>query len=171
MIGSFPWRFVARRPPDVLLERSQTSSISRLVLLRVEPDAANVGQHGRLRDVSKPPRNSSVSLCGNQTISHAMVPIRVACAEKNRDLMGTTNPTSSSQGRRTADKPTASHGTIRVMPRYRAYVFDEHGQLVGAVDFDCADDDEAKERVRRFDHRHVELWRELPLGGDSKRSR
>ncbi len=58
------------------------------------------------------------------------------------------------------------------MSRYRAYIFDEHGQLVGAVDFDCVDDDEAKERVRWFvDDRHVELWRELPLGGDSKRSR
>jgi hypothetical protein len=49
------------------------------------------------------------------------------------------------------------------MPHYRAYIIDEQGQLVSAIDFDCADDEEAKEHARGLDGRKVELWRELPL--------
>jgi hypothetical protein len=48
------------------------------------------------------------------------------------------------------------------MPHYRAYSFDEHGHLTGAVNFDCADDEEAKERARQLDG-SVELWRQVPL--------
>jgi hypothetical protein len=48
------------------------------------------------------------------------------------------------------------------MPHYRAYIFDEHGHLTGAVNFDCADDEEAKERARQLDG-SVELWRQVPL--------
>ena len=36
------------------------------------------------------------------------------------------------------------------MPHYRAHILDEHGHLIGAADFDCADDVEAKERARVF---------------------
>jgi hypothetical protein len=49
------------------------------------------------------------------------------------------------------------------MPHYRAYIIDEHGQFVSAIDFDCADDEEAKEHARGLDGRKVELWRELSL--------
>ncbi|WP_198031803.1 hypothetical protein [Bradyrhizobium sp. Ec3.3] len=49
------------------------------------------------------------------------------------------------------------------MPRYRAYILDEHGHLVGAVDLECADDEEAKERAKRLDSHRVELWRQVPL--------
>jgi hypothetical protein len=48
------------------------------------------------------------------------------------------------------------------MPHYRAYIFDEHGHLAGAINFDCADDEEAKERGRQLDG-SVELWRQVPL--------
>jgi hypothetical protein len=50
------------------------------------------------------------------------------------------------------------------MPRYRIYIIDEHGQLVCAADFDCADDDEARELASEFDGRGVELWRKLASG-------
>jgi hypothetical protein len=49
------------------------------------------------------------------------------------------------------------------MPHYRAYIIDEHGQFVSAIDFACADDEEAKEHARGLDGRKVELWRELSL--------
>ena len=50
------------------------------------------------------------------------------------------------------------------MPHYRVYIIEEHGRLVGAAEFDCADDQEAKERAREFDGQHAELWRQVPLG-------
>lgn len=49
------------------------------------------------------------------------------------------------------------------MPRYSAYIRDEHAHLLGAVKFDCADDEEAKERARQLDGDRVELWREVQL--------
>jgi hypothetical protein len=46
------------------------------------------------------------------------------------------------------------------MPHYRVYVLDEHGQLVGVVNFDCTDDDAAKEHAKRLaDSHEVQLWR------------
>ena len=48
------------------------------------------------------------------------------------------------------------------MPHYRAYLFDEHGQLVGAVDFDCIDDEAAGAHAEELDGR-TELWRQVPL--------
>ncbi|MGH6779102.1 MAG: hypothetical protein ACRECL_14025 [Bradyrhizobium sp.] len=48
------------------------------------------------------------------------------------------------------------------MPHYRAYIFDEQGQLVGAVDFDCADDEEATAHAGQLGG-HAELWRQVPL--------
>ena len=57
------------------------------------------------------------------------------------------------------------------MPHYRAYIIDEDGELVSGIDFNCADDEEAKEHARALDGRRVELWRELSLeareGGDA----
>ena len=51
------------------------------------------------------------------------------------------------------------------MPHYRIYISNERGRLVGAAEFDCADDQQAKERARGgFDGQHVELWRQVPLG-------
>ncbi len=49
------------------------------------------------------------------------------------------------------------------MPHYRAYILDGHGRLVAAVKFDCADDEEAKERAKQLDGQYVELWRHVPL--------
>jgi hypothetical protein len=49
------------------------------------------------------------------------------------------------------------------MLHYRAYILDEHGRLIGAVNFDCADDEEAKEHARHLDGHRVELWRQIPL--------
>jgi hypothetical protein len=49
------------------------------------------------------------------------------------------------------------------MPHYRAYIIDEHGRLASAIDFDCANDEEAKQHARELDGRKVELWRELSL--------
>jgi hypothetical protein len=46
------------------------------------------------------------------------------------------------------------------MPHYRVYVQNEHGQLVGVVNFDCTDDDAAKEHAKRLADGHgVQLWR------------
>jgi hypothetical protein len=46
------------------------------------------------------------------------------------------------------------------MPHYRVYVLDEHGQLVGVVNFDCLDDASAKGQVGRLvDGHDVQLWR------------
>jgi len=49
------------------------------------------------------------------------------------------------------------------MPHYRAYILDEQGHVVGAVDLDCDDDDDARERVKQLRGEHVELWRQIPL--------
>ncbi len=49
------------------------------------------------------------------------------------------------------------------MQRYRAHIFGEHGDLTGSVDFDCADDEEAKERARQLDGDDVELWLQIRL--------
>lgn len=49
------------------------------------------------------------------------------------------------------------------MPRYRAYVLDEDGHVAGAVEFDCADDEEASERANELRNGDVELWRRIPL--------
>jgi hypothetical protein len=46
------------------------------------------------------------------------------------------------------------------MPHYRVYVLDESRQLTAAVNFDCAEDDEAIEHADGLADRHeVELWR------------
>ena len=46
------------------------------------------------------------------------------------------------------------------MPHYRVYVLDEHGQLMSVVNFDCLNDDAAKEHAKRLaDDQEVELWR------------
>jgi hypothetical protein len=57
------------------------------------------------------------------------------------------------------------------MPHYRAYLLDEQGHLIGAVNFDCAEDEAAKERARQaLDHHYsLELWRQVPLLGDDGR--
>ncbi|MBR1229035.1 MULTISPECIES: hypothetical protein [unclassified Bradyrhizobium] len=48
------------------------------------------------------------------------------------------------------------------MPHYRVYVSDEHGRLVGVVNFDCTDDDAAKERAKQLGNGHeVQLWRQV----------
>ena len=45
------------------------------------------------------------------------------------------------------------------MPHYRVYVQNEHGQLVAVVNFDCTDDDAAKEQAKRLADGHgVQLW-------------
>ena len=46
------------------------------------------------------------------------------------------------------------------MPHYRAYILDEHGHLIGAANFDCADDVQSKERARQLDGHRVEFWRQ-----------
>ncbi len=47
------------------------------------------------------------------------------------------------------------------MPLYRAYVLDEHGHVVGAINFDCSDDAEARENVKQLRGHEIELWREV----------
>jgi hypothetical protein len=55
----------------------------------------------------------------------------------------------------------------RSMPRYQVLIFNESGDLAGAVDFDRADDEEAMERVGQLGVDHAELWRHIqPLEGD-----
>ena len=54
------------------------------------------------------------------------------------------------------------------MPHYRVHILDQRGDLKGAVDLDCADDSEAKERVKvvlEDDSREhgAELWRLVAL--------
>lgn len=52
------------------------------------------------------------------------------------------------------------------MPHYRAYVLDEqeHGQFMGAINFDCADAEAAKEHAKRLaDGHEVELWQLVAL--------
>jgi hypothetical protein len=47
------------------------------------------------------------------------------------------------------------------MPHYRVHILDRRGDLVGAVDLDCVDDDEAtKELVKDVLNGHGgEIWR------------
>ena len=46
------------------------------------------------------------------------------------------------------------------MPHYRLYVLEKNGKLMGAGNFECADDHTAKERVNGLTERHdSELWR------------
>ena len=47
------------------------------------------------------------------------------------------------------------------MKRYRAYLLNQHSELVGAINLDCTDDQAAQEHVERLpdDHHMVELWR------------
>ena len=53
------------------------------------------------------------------------------------------------------------------MPHYRVYIFNEGGDLAGAVDFDCFDDEEAIERVEQLGAHDAELWRQIqPLERD-----
>jgi hypothetical protein len=47
----------------------------------------------------------------------------------------------------------------QTMPHYRVYLLDESSQLKAAVNFDCADDDEAIEHTKRLAAHEVELWR------------
>jgi len=49
------------------------------------------------------------------------------------------------------------------MPRYRVYIFNDLGDLAGAVDFDCDDDDDAIERVGQLGVHDAELWRQIQL--------
>lgn len=48
---------------------------------------------------------------------------------------------------------------MRTSDGYRAYVFDDHGQLMKRADLDCPDDDVAKVQTRRLAFRYeAELW-------------
>ena len=48
------------------------------------------------------------------------------------------------------------------MPHYRVYVLGEHGRLACVVNFDCTDDDAAKEHAKRLaDDHEVQLWRQV----------
>jgi hypothetical protein len=58
---------------------------------------------------------------------------------------------------------------LRPMPHYRVYILDDHGRLVGAVNFDSADDEEAMERVKQLNAADTELWRHIPLVRDNSR--
>jgi hypothetical protein len=49
------------------------------------------------------------------------------------------------------------------MPLYRAYLMDEDGHVVGAIDFECADDEEARERAKQLGDHDVKLWRQVQL--------
>jgi hypothetical protein len=55
------------------------------------------------------------------------------------------------------------------MPRYRVFIFNERGDLAGAVDFDCADDEDAIERIEQLGVHDAELWRRIkPLERDEE---
>ena len=46
------------------------------------------------------------------------------------------------------------------MPHYRLYILDERGDVEGAVDLDCTDDEAAKERTKVvLKDQCGELWR------------
>jgi hypothetical protein len=46
------------------------------------------------------------------------------------------------------------------MPHYRLYILDQRGEVEGAVDLDCIDDEAAKERTKVVLGDHCgELWR------------
>jgi hypothetical protein len=45
------------------------------------------------------------------------------------------------------------------MAEYRAYILDSDGHIVEPVDFECDDDEAAKERAKQLvDGHDVELW-------------
>jgi hypothetical protein len=53
-----------------------------------------------------------------------------------------------------------------LMPHYRAYILDEQGHLKGVVNFDCADDEEAKQSFKHLGGNRgnqIELWRQVAL--------
>lgn len=46
------------------------------------------------------------------------------------------------------------------MPHYRLYILDKRGDIEGAVDLDCVDDEAAKERTKVvLGNQCGELWR------------
>jgi hypothetical protein len=46
------------------------------------------------------------------------------------------------------------------MPHYRVHILDRRGDLVGAVDLDCIDDEASKELIKDvLDGNAGELWR------------
>jgi hypothetical protein len=48
------------------------------------------------------------------------------------------------------------------MPRYRLHLMDRGGDVIGAVDLECVDDEAAKARVREvLEARGAELWRHV----------
>ena len=48
------------------------------------------------------------------------------------------------------------------MQHYRVHILDRDGELMGAVELDCTDDEAAKERVEQLMHGHsIELWRRV----------
>jgi hypothetical protein len=52
------------------------------------------------------------------------------------------------------------------MPHYRAYILDEEGHLKDVVNFDCADDEEAKQSFKQLDGNRgnrIEMWRQVAL--------
>ena len=54
-----------------------------------------------------------------------------------------------------------------LMPHYRLYILDQRGDVAGAVDLDCVDDEAAKERTKVVLGDHCgELWR-LVTGSDA----
>jgi hypothetical protein len=56
------------------------------------------------------------------------------------------------------------------MPHYRLYVMDSDSATIGAVEFEAADDEAAREQAKTAlsdDHRG-ELWRQVPLEGKGR---
>jgi hypothetical protein len=50
------------------------------------------------------------------------------------------------------------------MPHYRVHILDRRGKLLGAVDLECRDDDEAKERIAEvLRGEGGELWRRVEV--------
>jgi hypothetical protein len=50
------------------------------------------------------------------------------------------------------------------MPHYRVHILDQGGDLKGAIDLDCADDEAAREHVAAVLEGHCgELWRLVTL--------
>ena len=50
------------------------------------------------------------------------------------------------------------------MPHYRVHILDQFGNLLGAVDLDCTDDDAAKERIEQLlSGQGGELWRRVAV--------
>ncbi len=57
---------------------------------------------------------------------------------------------------------------VEAVPYYRLHILDEGGGVVGAVDFECSDDNAANghaEAVLRDEHRG-ELWRRIYSAAD-----